>query len=247
MAEKNKVKAMVYFILRLLVVLVGIRQFFLGNYAGVFICGLTLILFLIPAFINKYFKIDFPNTLEIIILLFIFSAEILGEVNRYYLLIDHWDTWLHTLNGFLMAAIGLALIDILNNSDRVAISLSPGFVALTAFCFSMTTGVMWEFFEFGMDYFFLTDMQKDTIIPTISSVLFHPGGLNVSIPININEIIVNGEVWNYGGYIDIGIIDTMKDLFVNFIGAVIFSIIGVFYIKGRGKFASRFIPTRQKD
>ena len=44
--------------------------------------------------------------------------------------------------------------------------------------------------------------------------------------------------------LDIGLLDTMKDLFVNFIGAVVFSVIGYFYVKGRGKgtFASRFIP-----
>lgn len=242
--KQNKVKATAYFVLRLLVVLVGIRQFFLGNYSSVFMCGLTLFLFLIPAFINKHFHIEMPNTLEIIILLFIFSAEILGEVNRYYLLIEHWDTVLHTLNGFLMAAIGFALIDILNRSEKIAVSLSPLFVALTAFCFSMTTGVMWEFFEFGMDYFFLTDMQKDTVIPIVSSVMFHPEGLNIPIKVAVNELMVNGEVWNYGGYIDIGLIDTMKDLFVNFIGAVIFSVLGIFYLKGRSQFIKGFLPTR---
>ena len=51
-----------------------------------------------------------------------------------------------------------------------------------------------------------------------------------------------------GGYLDVGIIDTMKDLFVNFIGAVVFSTIGYFYVRGRGKggFAQRFIPRFQR-
>ena len=37
----------------------------------------------------------------------------------------------------------------------------------------------------------------------------------------------------------------MGDLFVNFIGAVVFSTIGYFYIKqrGKGKLAKAFIPT----
>jgi hypothetical protein len=50
---------------------------------------------------------------------------------------------------------------------------------MVAFCFSMTIGVLWEFFEFGMDVIFRTDMQKDTILPVISSVVFNPEGKNV--------------------------------------------------------------------
>ena len=235
-------KSFVYFILRFSVVVVGIRQFFLGNYNGVFMCALTLILFMIPTFVNKRFKVVLPNTLEIIILFFIYAAEILGEVNCYYLTVPHWDTVLHTLNGFIMGGIGFALIDILNRSDKVAISLSPVFVSLVAFCFSMTTGVVWEFFEFGMDQFLQTDMQKDTLIPAIHSVLFHPEGLNESATIVIQEMTVNGQPWELDGYLDIGLIDTMKDLIVNFVGAVIFSILGLLYLSGRSKFAGRFIP-----
>lgn len=240
--RKNKGKASLYVVLRILVVLVMVAQFFNGNYDNVFMCILTLFLFLIPSFIDKRLHIELPNTLEIVILLFIFAAEILGEVQQYYLIFDHWDTMLHTMNGFLMAAIGFSLIDILNRSDRVSVNLSPVFVAMVAFCFSMTIGVLWEFFEFGMDWFTHTDMQKDTIVHSISSVLLNPNHVNVPVTIPIHSVVVNGESWP--GYIDIGLIDTMMDLFVNFIGAVVFSVIGVFYIKGRGKgtFAKRFIP-----
>ena len=96
-------------------------------------------------------------------LLFIFSAEILGEISSFYVLFPFWDTTLHTLNGFLAAAIGFSLVDLLNRSDRVKFDLSPLFLSITAFCFSMTIGVLWEFFEFAMDQFFALDMQKDTI------------------------------------------------------------------------------------
>ena len=119
---------------------------------------LTLVLFMIPTFVEHRLHIDVPNTLEIIILLFIFSAEILGEIQEYYLLFSFWDTMLHTINGFLMAAIGIAMVDILNRSRKFKVRLSPAFVALVAFCFSMTVGVVWEFFEYGMDVFFHTDM-----------------------------------------------------------------------------------------
>lgn len=237
----------VYVTLRILVIAVMIIQFTNGNYDNVFLCALTLVLFLIPSFVEKTLHIDVPNTLEVIILLFIFSAEILGEIQEYYLSIPYWDTILHTLNGFLMAAIGIAMVDILNRSDKFHIRLSPVFVAVVAFCFSMTIGILWEFLEYGMDVIFLADMQKDTFISTISTVALNPDGKNVPVVIPIESVVVNGKVWP--GYIDIGLHDTMEDLLVNFVGALIFSVIGMLYIMGRGKgkFASRFIPRIKGD
>lgn len=223
----------IFLLLRSIVFLILIRNVLLGNYENVFICILTLILFIIPFIIEHKFKIDIPDDLEIIILIFIFSAEILGELNSFYTKIPGWDTMLHTINGFIMGAIGLSLIELLNKNEKIKIKLSPIFVAIVSFCFSMTVGILWEFFEFGMDITFDTDMQKDYIVNRINSVKFDENNLNKVHSIEINSLIVNGEDWisKYGGYIDIGLIDTMKDLFVNFIGALTFSIIGYFYSK----------------
>ena len=116
--EENKKVAIFYTILRLLVILCLIREIFMGNYHNVFLCILTLILFVIPFFVEDKFKVSIPNVLEIIILLFIFSAEILGEIQNFYNIIPNWDMILHTLNGFLAAAIGFSLIDILNSTDK---------------------------------------------------------------------------------------------------------------------------------
>ncbi len=241
-AKAHPVLFSAYFILRALVIAVMVLQFFNRKYYDVFLCALTLTLFLIPSFVERRLHIDVPNTLEVIILLFIFSAEILGEISEYYLIFPFWDTMLHTINGFLMAAIGVAMVDILNRSKKFKVRLSPVFLALTAFCFSMTIGVLWEFFEYGMDCFFGMDMQKDFWISTVNSVSLHPDGKNEVVSIAIESVVVNGEPWP--GYLDIGLHDTMKDLLVNFIGAVIFSVIGMLYVMGRGKgkFAPRFIP-----
>lgn len=246
--REHKGPVAVYIILRLLVVGVMIMQLLNRNYDNVFYCILTLVLFLIPTFVEGKLNIHLPNTLEVIILLFIFAAEILGEISSYYITYPHWDTILHITNGFLMAAIGISLIDILNRSDRFSIKMSPFFVGLFAFCFSMTVGIFWEFFEYGMDMLFNMDMQKDTLINVVNSTILNPAGTSVPLAIPINSIVINGVPWNYGGYIDIGLIDTMMDLIVNFIGAFVFSIIGVVYIKnrGNGSFAKRFIPTLKK-
>lgn len=247
--EKKAVTA-VYIFLRTSVVLVMLAQIFNRNFENVFLCVLTLFLFAMPSLLERKLDIDLPNTLEIIILLFIYAAEILGEIGAYYVTFPYWDTVLHTMNGFLCAAIGFSLLDILNRTSRVRFHLSPLYLAIVAFCFSMTVGVVWEFFECTMDQLFFLDMQKDSIVHTIGTILLDPTGGNHPVVLrNITDVIVvqsdgTQTALGLGGYLDIGLLDTMEDLFVNFIGALLFSIIGYFYVRsrGKGKFVKRFIP-----
>ena len=240
--KENRSTFVIFVILRILVIIVGVRQFFVGNYENVFLCVATLALFMVPAFIEKLFKVHLPSILEIVVLVFIFAAEILGEISDYYVKFAFWDTMLHVTTGFLAAAVGLSLIDILNRSTRIGLSLSPLFVALVSFCFSMSIGVLWEFFEFGADVLFLTDMQKDTVVTNISSVLLNPEPINKSIIIkDITETVVNGQSLGINGYLDIGLYDTMKDLFVNFVGAVTFSLFGFFYTKYSGRRGKKLV------
>ena len=216
--REHKSSFMVYLILRILVIVMLVLQVLNQNYENVFLCILTLLLLIVPSFLQVTFKIELPTTLEIIVLFFIFAAEILGEINEFYLLFPFWDTVLHTLNGFLAAAIGFSLVDLLNRSERTVFHLSPVFTAIVAFCFSMTIGVVWEFFEFGMDQILGFDMQKDTVLFAITSVMLNPDGRNVPVTIDqIREVLINGQPLGVGGYLDIGLIDTMEDLFVNFI------------------------------
>lgn len=207
----------VYLGLRLLVLGILILQIFHQNYENAFLCILTLILMITPSVIQATLKVEFPSPLEIIVLIFIFSAEILGEIRSFYMHFLYWDTVLHTLNGFLCAAIGFSLVDIMNRQRKMKFDLSPLFMAITAFCFSMTIGVLWEFFEFGMDFLWNLDMQKDTVIHSIHSTLLNTGGQNQSI---------------------------MSDLIVNFIGAIIFSTMGYFYVKHRNSksLVKGFVP-----
>ena len=248
--REHKSSFIVYFTLRFLVIVMMILQLMNRNYENVFLCVLTLMLLVIPSLVQITFKVELPTVLEIVILVFIFAAEILGEISEFYLLFPFWDTVLHTINGFLAAAIGFSLVDLLNRSEKAVFSLSPLFMAIVAFCFSMTIGVIWEFFEFGMDQIAGFDMQKDTVIHTIRSVTLDPEGRNVPYVIDgITSTSVNGTELGLGGYLDIGLIDTMQDLIVNFIGAFIFSVIGFFFVKnrGNGKVASGFIPRRKDE
>jgi len=240
----------VYVILRALVIVMMILQIFNRNYENVFLCMLTLILLVMPSFIQVNFKVEIPTGLEITIMVFIFAAEIMGEISAYYIKYPFWDTILHTINGFLMAAIGFYLVDFLNRHKRTKFSLSPIFLSVVAFCFSMTIGVIWEMFEWFMDWTFGLDMQKDMVVSQINSVTLDPTNTNTVVNINnIKEVLINGKDLGLGGYLDIGLNDTMKDLLVNLIGAVIFSIIGFIYVKNRekSKLAKRFIPCDKSE
>lgn len=246
--REHRSSFIVYFTLRILVIVMLVLQLLNRNYENVFLCALTLLLLVMPSLVQVTFKVELPTTLEIFILVFIFAAEILGEISEFYLVFPFWDTVLHTINGFLAAAIGFSMVDLLNRSEKIVFNLSPLFTAIVAFCFSMTIGVIWEFFEFGMDQLLGYDMQKDTVIHALRSVTLDPEGRNVPYVIsNITETVVNGRDLGIGGYLDVGLIDTMQDLIVNFIGASVFSVIGFFFVKNRGKgrIVGRFIPRRK--
>lgn len=116
--ETKKSSILVYFTLRFLVILCLIRQIILGHFDSALLCVLSLFLLILPIIIQRRLKITLPNTLEVIIYIFIFSAEILGEIYNFYGNIPNWDLILHTLNGFLCAAVGLSLIDLLNKNSK---------------------------------------------------------------------------------------------------------------------------------
>ena len=247
--REHRSSFIIYTVLRALVIGVLIFTVVTRNYESAFLCLLTLVLLIVPSFLQVALRIELPTMLEITLLIFIFAAEILGEIFNFYSLFPFWDTVLHTLNGFLAAAIGLSLVRLLNKSDRLLIYLSPLFTSIVAFCFSMTIGVFWEFFEFSMDTFLHFDMQKDTVIHTISSVMLNPTGENDPVILeNINDVTVSGQDLELGGYLDIGLIDTMQDLFVNFIGALVFSVLGYFFVKNKNddSVVVKLIP-RRKD
>ncbi|MCH4084551.1 MAG: hypothetical protein LKF00_09455 [Olsenella sp.] len=226
----NRRTFVLYSVLRVLVIVTLVRCIMTQRWEGVAICALVLVLFLVPALIEDRGQLEIPPLFQNIIYIFIFAAEILGEVDHYYVLVPGWDTVLHTINGFLCAAVGFSLVDLLNRSSK-RVSLSPVYVTLVAFCFSMTVGVLWEFVEFGFDTTLGLDMQKDTVVTSISTVSLDPThtGQRVRIDGIADTAITtaSGKTTHIrGGYLDIGLIDTMKDLLVNFVGAVAFSVIG---------------------
>ena len=240
-----------YVVLRFIVILILIRCILRGDIESAFVCVLVLVIYLLPQFVENRLNIDIPTTLEVVIFVFVFAAEILGELQSYFIKYSNWDTILHTSSGFLCAAVGFSLVDLLNRSDNVKVQLSPGYLAITAFCFSMTIGILWEFIEFSADRLFLLDMQKDTIVNQISSVSLDPTNSNISITVKgIKDVILvtdSGEqALGLGGFLDIGLYDTMEDLFVNFVGAVVFSVAAFFECKSEKRPLTTALTLKRK-
>ena len=227
--RSNRKVFLVWSILRLFVILAMVLSALNRQYENVFLCLLVLLLFLMPSFVQHRLKIELPTGLQIAILFFIFAAEILGELACYYVQYPYWDTILHTTWGFLCSAFGFSLVDLLNKDNRTHFKMSPFYLAVCAFCFSMTIGVLWEFFEFSVDRLFMKDMQKDTLLTAFASVALDESGSNIPVTVsNITSTVINNGAVTLNGYLDIGLYDTMEDLFVNFIGALTFSVIGYF-------------------
>lgn len=247
--KRNHKAYIVYVIIQTAVVFTLIRSILEARWENVATCVFAQILLLLPPLLEKGVKINLPTTMEVVAYVFVFAAEILGEVGNYYEKVPYWDTALHTLSGFMFAAFGFCLVDIFNRNDRFSFKLAPGYLAFMAFCFSMTIGVCWELFEHTADSYLGVDMQKDTVVTSFQSVYLDENKSNYPVPvkdIKHTEIVCeDGDTVEIeGGYLDIGIHDTIDDLFVNLIGAVTFSLSGYFFMKfgGNSRFVESLVP-----
>lgn len=181
-------------------------------FAAVITSAIILVTFF-PLFLAKRFHVFIPPEFALLSIAFVFASLFLGEVHGYYARYWWWDIALHTGSGFLLGMIGFLLVHVLNEIEAVDLHLKPGFVAFFAFLFALGIGALWEIYEFGMDSFFGTNMQKE--------MLGDPSGLT----------------------------DTMWDLIVDALGALIISVLGYGYIKtaNNESFLERWIHTFIKN
>lgn len=214
------------------------------------LCFLTLLLYEIPLLL-RLFRMYTPPLFQITVALFATAANICGEMFEFYLTIPLWDSMLHIIWGFLASIVGVAFFDILSRRNGAIFSFSPGFLLMLALSFAGLTSIVWELFEYGMDTFFATDMQKDCYLSVVNSLLLNPDGINVPVSEAIETVAVNGSIWN--GYIDIGLHDTMTDILLNTIGSL-FSSLFIYFGQRKSRSALMFrslmprpLQTRKDD
>lgn len=252
--KNNKAKCILHGILKAHTIFCLFGTLSVGNWLCFGYSIITLLLFLIPTLVQIGFKIELPFSLEAVVMLFIWAAMVLGDVYDWYVVFEHWDTFLHTVTGFVAAAVGVGLINLMNKDDKYALRLSPLFVALFCFSFSMMIGAMWELFEFCIDLSGVTNMQKDTLLPSLKFAVEGIDGPVSGFVTNIGEmqfVMEDGTVVAPGimGYVDMGLIDSIEDMAVNFIGALIFSVIAFLYVKkgGENKVLNSFTEIKRLD
>lgn len=180
-------------------------------------CTLGIIAMLLPGLLTKRLRIVIPSGIYILYVIFLYCAIYLGEVRSFYYSVPHWDTILHCFSGAMLGALGFSFVTLLNNTQRVPVNLSPSFVAVFAFCFALSLGVVWEIYEFTFDGLLGLNMQKFAL----------EGG----------EPLVGRDA----------LADTMKDLIVDALGALATSIIGYVSIKYRKGWIEKLQIYRRKE
>ena len=164
-------------------------------------CILGVVAMFLPGVFERKFKIEIPSNMLILYTIFLYCAIYLGEVKSFYYNVSNWDNILHTFSGAMIGALGFSIVTLLNKTEEVPMNLSPLFVALFSFCFAVTLGVVWEFYEFTFDGLLGLNMQKFALE-------------------NGTQLIGRAALT-----------DTMVDLFVDAVGALIISIIGYISLK----------------
>jgi uncharacterized membrane protein YjdF len=173
------------------------------RWLSLFLVTLIISTLFAPILFRNKLQLEIPVEFHLTAVIFIFASFYLGEVQDFYFRYWWWDIALHATAGLLMGILGFLLVYVLNESKRVELHMTSGFIAFFAFIFAVAIGAIWEIFEFGMDQIFGTIMQKP--------MLGDPSGLT----------------------------DTMWDMIVNAIGAILISITGWWYLKRNKSFFVR--------
>jgi len=163
-------------VFRVMLILAVILSIYFSQWENLLAAVTALLLTFIPALAEKKLKLDTPSYFELIILIFIFLAIFLGEIFSFYYHVPMWDSMLHFAAGIIIAAVGFALVTILNDNPRIAVKLSPFFIALFAFCLSVTLGTLWEIYEYWQDSWFGFNMQKTGLDDTMKDLLLDASG-----------------------------------------------------------------------
>ena len=249
--KESKSSFIAFLILWICTLAVLLHGVLCARWDRVFTGALCLLLFLLPPIVERSFSLQLPDTLEICAYLFVFCAGVLGEIGDFYQRFPAWDVLLHAANGFLFAGFGFCLFSLFEKKRTVRTLPSPAYQSFTAFCFSMTVGVLWEIFEFCADVFLHTDMQKDGFLTSIYSLLLPTQDGRALVVENITRVEIQtatGERFVLPAYLDVGLADTVKDLAINLWGALCFCIIGYVYLKRRRMaLATQFIPRVRDD
>ena len=191
-----------------------------GNVMKVLMSIFTILLLMLPFVASKLFHFEM-NTVFFVFCELYAIGPMLGHVYNLYYHTTWWDDILHTAGGVVFAIFGVYLAEFISKDKEPSLLMK----AIFALCFSMAISVAWEFIEYGCDQIFGTDMQNDTVVSFIHSYLLGGEMAQTGNIDGITEVLVNGQSLGVNGYLDIGLHDSMRDMLVETLGAVVFTVI----------------------
>lgn len=205
-----------------------------------FMSVLSVLYVFIPNIAEKLFKFRIQPSLYVFILIYAI-CPLLGYAYNFYHHVHWWDDIMHGFAGIIFAMLGAYLPYVLSKKKRCSVALC----AFCAFFFSVAISGLWELWEFTSDSLFHTDMQKDTVLselpPSYVISEWLGGKVGELKPVDDVQIVINGVT--FGQYVDLGLIDSMKDVLVETAGAAIYTII---YVVARGKHFV-FVPLKKEN
>lgn len=184
------------------------------NYVG--LCLSSMLLLFAPTLLERLFRVHIRPGMKKVLMIYAVAGPVGGNVYQLYFTIPFWDKILHILCGVLFAMLGYSLPDLLEPEHEH----SSASRCISAVCVAMTIGVLWEIYEFCGDTFFGLDMQNDTVISGFSSYLLSDTVGERGAVSEISSVVINGQELGVGGYIDIGLRDTMLDLIMCLFGSI---------------------------
>lgn len=161
--DEGRIQRIHKWVSRTLLTVVAVEWVFLlldARWLSMFLVTLIIAALLAPALFRSKLDVELPVEFHVMAVIFVFASLYLGEVQSFYQRFWWWDIALHTSAGLLMGIVGFLLVYLLNESTRVELHMTPGFICLFAFFFAVTIGTLWEIFEFFMDQLFALNMQK---------------------------------------------------------------------------------------
>jgi len=184
--KRSKSNMIISNLVRIALIILYVRGWIVSDHSQDFLIILTFAMTYYPSVLEKRFGVYLPNGLQIVITLFIFASQVLGEMRGFYTSVPWWDLMLHTISGTVLGMIGFLFVYLLNEKGDANVNLSPIFVILFAFCFALAIGVFWEFFEYGSDRLLGYNMQRfrlpgeDGLVDTMNDLIVDAVGAGIA-------------------------------------------------------------------
>lgn len=174
----NRIELIAAAILQISIAIISLGALIEGMWLVAFSGAAILLLTFAPAMIERRLRVPLPVEFTLLTCIILFASFVLGEVRDFYERIWWWDLALHGLSAMLMGFIGFLAVYVFHMTHRLKVK--PLHVAAFTFGFAVTIGTLWEIFEFLMDWYVGTNMQKSGLVDTMTDLIINAFGALVA-------------------------------------------------------------------